>query len=118
MKHRLTRASALAACVGVGACASSPATPSTPAANVLVITITGVNGAQSFSPNPSTAPPGQAIVWRNTDAVTHRVVFDDGEIDTGNIPPGGATRTLPLVEPGGYHCSIHPSMVGTIQPPR
>ena len=117
MKRRLVRTAALAGCIGVAACAAAPQTPS-PSANVLEIAITGVNGERSFSPNPSTGPPGQAIVWRNADTAAHRIVFDDHELDTGEIAPGRASRTLPLVQPGPYHCAIHPSMVGTIQPPR
>jgi plastocyanin len=54
------------------------------------------------------------VVWHNVDTVTHRVVFNDGELDTGNIAPGGFSVATSLVAPGLYHCSIHPSMVGTI----
>jgi plastocyanin len=117
MKQCLVRAAALTGSIGVAACGAAPQMMPSAPANVLEIEITGVNGERSFSPNPSTGPPGQAIVWRNGDTLAHRIVFDDGELDTGEIAPGGASRTLPLVQPGGYHCAIHPSMVGTIQPP-
>jgi plastocyanin len=105
-----------AACGGVTASPAAPSSPSPPA-DALVITIVGMNGSQSFSPSPTMAAPGQAIIWRNADSTVHRVVFNDGEIDTGDIAPGGASRTLPLVAPGPYHCSIHPTMVGTITRP-
>jgi len=113
---------ALAATVlGVSACggygASSPSGPTAspaPPAGAVVINVVGINGAQSFSPNPATIPADKMVVWHNVDTVTHRVVFNDGELDTGNIAPGGFSVATSLVAQGPYHCSIHPSMVGTI----
>jgi len=102
---------------GYGATPSptSPTAPSTPSTNVVTITIVGVHGAMSFSPNPATVPAGQMVVFVNTDTVTHRVVLDDGSIDTGPIAPNASSTPQAL---GGvskpYHCSIHPSMVGSL----
>ena len=59
-------------------------------------------------------PPQHAVVWHNVDSVTHRVVLNDGRVDTGNIPPGAFSAPMTLEGSGGYHCSIHPPMVGTI----
>ena len=56
----------------------------------------------------------QTVVWRNRDTVTHHVVFDDNAIDTGTLAPG--TLSQPMTIGAGtwnYHCSIHPTMVGT-----
>jgi plastocyanin len=53
-------------------------------------------------------------VWHNVDAITHRVVLNDGEVDTGNIPAGAFSAPQALVAPGPYHCSIHPEMIGTL----
>ena len=94
------------------AVASSP-----PPANAVIINVIGVAGAQSFSPNPSAVPAGQPVVWHNADTIVHRVVLNDGELDTGNIAPGASSPAMPLVAPGPYHCSIHPVMVGTIKAP-
>ena len=113
-------AAGLAAIVlGVSACNgygnSSPMTPNNspaPPADAITINIIGMNGAQSFSPNPSTVPAGKSVVWHNLDSITHRVVFNDGEVDTGNIAPGAFSAPTGLVAPGPYHCSIHPSMIG------
>jgi plastocyanin len=77
-----------------------------------VINVAGISGAQSFSPNPATVPAGTRVVWHNADSVTHRVVFNDGELDTGNIAPGAYSAAMALVAPGPYHCSIHPPMIG------
>jgi plastocyanin len=79
------------------------------------VTITGINGASSFSPNPWTVHPGQSVAWLNADAVVHRLVADDGSFDTGNIAPGANSIEVTLFSgAANYHCSIHPSMTGTI----
>jgi plastocyanin len=85
-----------------------------PPAGAVVIDIIGVNGAQSFSPNPATVPAGQMVVWRNNDTIPHRVVLNAGKLDTGNIGPGGLSAPVTLPAPGAYHCSIHPPMIGTL----
>ena len=83
----------------------------------MTINVLGVNGAQSFSPNPATLPAGQMVVWHNIDSITHRVVLNDGTLDTGNLNPGASSQPMAINTGGGpYHCSIHPSMVGTIVP--
>jgi len=105
---------------GGGYGASSPTAPSAstgssaPPADAIVINVVGINGAQSFSPNPATVPAGRMVVWHNVDSVTHRVVFNDGEVDSGNIAPGAYSAATVLAAPGPYHCSIHPPMVGTV----
>jgi autotransporter-associated beta strand protein len=79
------------------------------------ISIAGINGNQSFAPNPAAASPGQTITWKNNDGFTHHIVADNGSFDTGNIN-GGATSASVTVGASSvsYHCSIHPSMVGSI----
>jgi len=91
---------------------SSPSSPSSPAA--ATININGQNGTQAFAPNPSSFG-GQMVVFKNNDSVTHRVVLNDGSIDTGNIAPGASSQAVMM--PGGgtnYHCSIHPGMIGSV----
>jgi plastocyanin len=107
--------------LGVGGCSSnggpvSPAapTPDAPATGAR-IDIAEINGPYSFYPSPATVRADQIIVWRNLDTVTHHLVLDDGSIDTGTLAPG----TLSQPETVGlgtktYHCTIHPSMVGTV----
>jgi plastocyanin len=83
----------------------------------VTINVVGINGAQSFSPNPATLPAGQMVVWHNIDSITHRVVLNDGSLDTGNLDPGASSRPMAINVPAAadpYHCSIHPVMVGTI----
>jgi plastocyanin len=103
--------------LGVGGCANSgnAAGPGAPSPGTAVtINVVAVNGAQSFSPNPSTIPAGQMVVWHNVDSIAHRVVMDDRTIDTGNLDPGAYSSPMFLEATGSYHCTIHPVMVGTI----
>lgn len=58
-------------------------------------------------------PVGTTVVWHNMDNEAHRVVFDDRQLDTGNIAPGGYSTPMTL-RPASYHCSIHPTMVGSL----
>ena len=121
MRRFILAAGLAAFTLGVAACGaygdSSPTSPgdsAMPPAGAIVINVVRENGAQSFSPNPATVPAGQLVVWHNIDTVTHRVVLNDGKLDTGNIAPGAYSEAMTLVAVGPYHCSIHPSMVGTI----
>ena len=82
----------------------------------VTITINGMNGNQSFSPDPSTAKVGQTVAWRNADSITHNPSADGGAFNTGNIAPGATSNPITMTAAGsfGYHCQIHPSMVGTL----
>jgi plastocyanin len=88
-------------------------TPTPPAAGT--VNILGERGNQSFNPNPSPLPATHMITWTNTDSITHHVVADDGSFDTGNLAGGQSSAAITVPAAGKtYHCSIHPSMVGTI----
>lgn len=97
-----------------GSSSSSSTAPSSVPAGAMTISITGQNGTASFSPNPASAG-GQTVVFKNTDSVPHRVVLNDGSIDTGDIAPGATSRAV-LMPSGGtnYHCSLHAGMVGAV----
>ena len=110
-------------CVSCGGSGGSgggnPSTPTTPTstgtANVVTITITGVKGAQSFSPNPAMCATGQTVVWKNADTVTHRVVIDELGVNSGDIAPGATSAPMSLGNVSkSYHCSLHPEMVGAL----
>ncbi len=113
---------ALGATLAAGACGgySSPAAPTGGGSGGgqsagATINIVGDRGSQSFSPNPSSVAQGATFAWKNNDGVTHRIVMNDGSLDTGDITPGASSRALTLATNGGnYHCTIHPSMVGSI----
>jgi plastocyanin len=104
-------------CGGGGGYGGSPTTSPTPTptATTVTISITGVKGKQSFSPNPASVAAGQQVVFKNDDKVTHRVIIDDRSVDTGDIAPGASSQALPLgAVSKPYHCSLHPSMVGSL----
>jgi plastocyanin len=67
--------------------------------------------AQSFSPNPATLPAGQVVVWHNIDSITHRVVLNDGSLDTGNRP--GASSQPMAINTDGSPLPDSSPMVGT-----
>jgi plastocyanin len=107
------------ACSGSGyssGSTNSPAAPTPTTSNAIVtIDVVAINGTQSFSPNPATLPTGQMVVWHNVNNTTHRVVVNDGTVDTGNLAPGASSQPMAIGAGGGqYHCSIHPEMIGSI----
>ena len=107
----------LSGCGGYGRNSGNPTGPSgnPPApSGALVINVVAIDSAQSFLPNPSSIPDGRTVVWHNVDTVTHRVVLNDRSGDTGNLDPGTFSSPMSLATIGGYHCSIHPEMVGTL----
>jgi plastocyanin len=111
-------AAALALCwsCGGGYSAPTPTTPSPSDSNAITISVVRQNGAQSFSPNPASAG-GQVVVFKNNDSIVHRVILNDGTLDTGDIAPGATSRALTMPSAGtNYHCTIHPSMVGSVSP--
>ena len=95
---------------------NSPVAPTPmPSNGVVTINVVAINGAQSFSPNPATLPAGQMVVWHNVNNTTHRVVLNDGSLDTGNLAPGASSQPMALgAASAPYHCSIHPEMIGSI----
>jgi plastocyanin len=95
----------------------NPVAPTSSTSGVVTINVVAVNGAQSFSPNPASLPVGQMVVWHNVDSITHRVVLNDGSLDSGNLNPGASSLPTTINVPAAgdpYHCSIHPVMVGTL----
>lgn len=95
----------------------APSTPSagppapTTAATIMIV---GRSGAQAFSPNPASFG-GQMVVFRNNDSIPHRVLLNDGSVDTGDIAPGATSRAVAMPGSGtNYHCSLHPGMIGAV----
>jgi len=94
--------------------APAPAPSPAPSSQVTVA-IVGSVGSSAFTPNPVAAAAGSAVVWRNNDSTLHHIVLDNGT-DVGNVSPGATTRSITVSSsaPLGFHCTLHPSMVGTI----
>ena len=123
MHALVTAGTVIAVGLGLWGCGGSsyskgggnPTSPTPGDSGVVTINVMAINGAQSFSPNPSTVPAGQKVVWHNVDNVTHDVVLNDRSVDTGNLAPGASSQPMTIGGSGGqYHCSIHPVMIGSI----
>ena len=101
---------------------SSPSTPSpapSPApagsATVNIPTNARTLGASAYAPNPVTVSQGSVVTWSNSDPTTHDVVADGGTFDSGRMNQNG-TFSFTFTQKGTYtyHCSIHPTMTGTV----
>ena len=110
------------------ACSNSTDNSATvPPHDVLIVSGAQTMGANAFSPDNKsvTLASGGKIVWANGDysgggygggsGVTHHLVSDNPEFDTGNIVPlATAQHTFTTAGTYHYHCTIHPTMTGTI----
>ena len=103
-----------------GSSYSSPVTPSSPAppptAGGVTILISGNSGGMSFSPASAPVKVGQTVAWKNNDSITHAIAQDGGGFSTPGIGPGATSAPIAITTAGtlGYHCSIHPSMTGSL----
>ncbi|HEY7801760.1 MAG TPA: plastocyanin/azurin family copper-binding protein, partial [Dehalococcoidia bacterium] len=74
--------------------------------------------AKSYAPNPITINVGDSVTWTNNGPTTHTVTSDSGSamsFDSGNLPAGQTfTETFPAAGTFTYHCTIHPSMTGSV----
>ncbi len=106
--------------LGAGCSKSSSSNPMAPPVPVngggTTLQVLGMNGANSFSPNPGSVTAGMTVAWHNNDVITHTATADNGSFDTGPIAPGTTSAPITMSTAGtfGYHCSIHPTMTGTL----
>ena len=90
--------------------------------NSVPVSIAGINGDNSYSPNPIKIQKGQTITWYNGDAISHTVTSGlDSDADAGTIFDSGAiipnehySMTFDNTGDYQYYCIYHPSMVGEI----
>jgi plastocyanin len=101
--------------VSLSACSSGYGTtsPTTSSPQASGNSVTLANFA--FSPATLNVKAGTTVTWTNKDSTSHTVVSDTGVFDSGNLAPN-ATYTYVFAKAGtfDYHCSIHPSMKGTV----
>jgi plastocyanin len=128
----LSAALALAACSGGGAATSAPGGTSGPGATSAPAATTAAAAPCHDSTDPTTvdatvvdftwsqpidAKVGDVITWTNNDTAAHKVGLDDGSCAmSANIAGGGGKQSLVFTAAGTYafHCTLHPSMKGTI----
>lgn len=100
---------------------SAPATTAAPPASTSPPTTAPAAKATITIANFAYSPPvlrvavGTEVEATNTDAATHTWTADGGAWDSGNLGKGDA-YTYRFTSPGtfAYHCTIHPSMKGTV----
>jgi plastocyanin len=121
MKSRWLSGLILALALGVGLLAISCKKSTSPGGGTpadITLGITGINGANSYFPNPDTVTMGQTVAWHNTDGTTHTATSNAaGVFDTGHIGPGGTSGAIRMNTVGTftYQCAIHGSlMTGTL----
>ena len=119
---------ALAAC-GSGAVTNAPATPGPVATSLPAASTAARVCADSTDPTDVdasvrgntwgavTAKVGDVITWANGDSVPHKVALDDGSCSMAANIAGGGTKSLVFSVAGSFpfHCTVHPSMTGTIR---
>jgi plastocyanin len=100
-------------CGGGGSSNQPPGAPGT--ANIVTVSIVGIKGNGSYVPDPVATASGDQVMFRNNDTLnTHHIVMDDGSIDFGNLAPGASGQAKGVGVGGNFHCTNHPSMVGSI----
>ncbi|HET7573719.1 MAG TPA: cupredoxin domain-containing protein [Solirubrobacterales bacterium] len=70
----------------------------------------------TYEPDPVVVQAGGKVIWQNEDTAPHTATADDGSFDTGTIEQGKLGSET-FKEPGtfAYHCTIHPTMHGTVE---
>lgn len=126
-QRRLALSAALTAillllAMGAWACGgSSPSGGATTTGGV--ITTSGQAGAQVMIKDFAfvtvaetfTIKVGESVTWTNEDSVNHTVAGDNGEFESGSLGNGQSfTFTFPTAGTFTYHCTVHPSMKGTV----
>lgn len=106
------------ACITAG-CSSGPA-PATPAPATASSGGGNTIAIRNFAFDPSslTVKAGSTVTWVNSDSAPHTIVSEAGApaVISSDTLANGASFTFTFTRPGTYpyHCSIHPSMKGTI----
>ena len=94
---------------------TSPAPPGA-APTPLTVTVVGRVGSGAFTPNPLPVAVGDTVIFNNSDSTTHHLVLDDAaSTEIGTLGPGQSSGPISMTSAGvAYHCTIHPSMVGSL----
>jgi plastocyanin len=75
------------------------------------ITIAGF----AFDPDTITLSGPTEVTVTNEDTTTHTFTLDDGSVDETIEPGATVTVTVDVSAATGFHCNIHPQMVGQIE---
>lgn len=115
MRSHSLAGSIITAAVATWSCGGGESSPSGPTSstNPVTVNIVGSAGNQAFNPNPVQVPSGTPVVFRNSTNDVHRIVMDSGTL-IGDLTPGASSSPMQVGAGGSYHCTNHPSMVGSI----
>jgi plastocyanin len=107
------------AVVACSSTATSENPPSPPVSRIVIPIGAATAGTNAFTPSSTTISLASvtSVKWVNRDGVTHHITdFPTDEfLDTGDIAPGGSSSmTFTQIGVYHFHCSIHPSMTGTL----
>lgn len=68
-----------------------------------------------YTPSSMTVKAGTKVTFENQDTTAHSATADDGSFDTKVLSQGEkGSFTFTKAGTYSYHCSVHPSMTGTI----
>ena len=102
---------------GKRATAPDPTAYGAPASTAATTTATNAATIKNFSFQPDVlkVKVDAKVTWTNDDTVPHTVTADTNSFDSGNLQPAGSF-SFTFTRPGtyAYHCSIHPSMHGSV----
>jgi len=110
-KYLILAVLGILAVVAVSGCTSNTNQTSNSSSSANAVTIQNM----AFNPATLNVQVGTTVTWTNKDSNTHRVVSDSGLFDSGDLANGKSfSYTFNQTGSYPYHCSIHPSMTGTI----
>jgi plastocyanin len=69
----------------------------------------------AFDPDTITVSGPTEVTVTNQDTTTHTFTLDDGSVDETIEPGATVTVTVDVSAATGFHCNIHPQMVGQIE---
>ena len=106
---------AIALLAVLSAAASLAPNPRAPAAEAATRSVTIKIANFDFSPGVITVPAGTAVTWVNQDDDAHDIVADNKSFHSSPLDTGESySFTFTAAGTYGYHCGIHPHMVGKI----
>lgn len=110
--------------IALSGCTSYGPSSAPPSATPVQVPGTPTVSIENFTFNPAsiTVPKGTTVTWVNQDSADHQIVNDakdsigQGALFTSSSLPKGSSYSFRFDTPGTYpyHCSIHPSMKGTV----
>jgi plastocyanin len=71
----------------------------------------------AFNPGTITVTVNTTITWTNKDGIDHTVTSNTADLFDSGIIKSNGTYSYTFTSTGtySYHCTIHPTMTGTVQ---